>query len=219
MENKSGHSSVIQNSLSKTLVPLFWAETSLAAGSRKKGTVSPTWRQRVILKIWLQGEMVRVIKLSMKCTLIRAFCGRHGRKKPKGSVEGARGFSPPCQGGASKCQPSVLSHRAAVAMGQERGERRSKGYLQRGCSWGGKTHCCPVSLKPSQPASWMSRELCIHRTPVHQYGRLDSGLGAFPAPGSWFLPLAQPFSTLHPAAAHPPRGICFPSLKTKLPGG
>lgn len=78
--------------------------------------------------------MVRVVKLSMKCTLIRAFCGTHCRKKPKGSVEGAGGFSLPCQGGASKCQPSVLSHRAAVTMGQERGERRSKGYLRRGRS-------------------------------------------------------------------------------------
>lgn len=157
MENKSGHSSVIQNSLSKTLVPLFWAETSLAAGSRKKGTVSPTWRQRVILKIWLQGEMVRVVKLSMKCTLIRAFCGTHCRKKPKGSVEGAGGFSLPCQGGASKCQPSVLSHRAAVTMGQERGERRSKGYLRRGRSWGGKAtllSCVPET----QPASLLDEQ-------------------------------------------------------------
>lgn len=92
-------------------------------------------------------------------------------------------------------------------------------------TWGGgvpegeSPHFCPVILKPRQPAFWMSRELCVHRAPVHQYDHLDSGLGAFPAPGSWFPPLTQPFSTLRPAAAHPPRGICFPNFKTKLPGG
>lgn len=140
MENKSGHSSVIQNSLSKTLVPLFWAETSLAAGSRKKGTVSPTWRQRVILKIWLQGEMVRVIKLSMKCTLIRAFCGRHGRKKPKGSVEGARGSSLPCQGGVSKCQPLRPQSQSCCCDGAREGWEEKQGILGEGAFLREKAH-------------------------------------------------------------------------------
>ena len=50
--------------------------------------------------------MVRVIKLSMKCTLIRAFRGRHGRKKREVSAEGTEGSLQPCQGGlVSKCQP------------------------------------------------------------------------------------------------------------------
>lgn len=153
MENKSVQSSVIQNSLSKTLVPLFWAEMSLAAGSRKKGTVSPTWRQRVILKIWLQGEMVRVIKLSMKCTLIRAFRGRHGRKKPKGSVEGA---SPHCQGGASKCQPLHPQSQSCCCDGAGEGWEEKQEIRGEGAFLRGKAHTSVLwSWNPdSQLSGW-----------------------------------------------------------------
>ena len=145
--------------------------------------------------------------------------GRTAGKSQKAPWRGLEASHCPARvGRASVSPPSSVTELLS-----QWGRRGVKGEARDTCGGGApegeRPHCCPVSLKPSQPASWMSRELCVHRAPVRQYGRLDSGLGAFPAPGSWFLPLAQPFSTLHPAATHPPRGICFPSFKTKLPGG
>lgn len=48
--------------------------------------------------------MVRVIKLSMKCTLIRAFRGMHGRKKRSLSGGGDKGLARTCPWGAARSQ-------------------------------------------------------------------------------------------------------------------
>lgn len=99
MENKNGQSyacsSVTQNSLSNTLVPLFWAEPF--SSRKQKEERSPALshlKTRGHFKDIVTGEMVRVIKLSMKCTPIRAFCGMHGRKKRKASAEQGQGPGP-----------------------------------------------------------------------------------------------------------------------------
>lgn len=156
MENKSGQSSVIQNSLSKTSVPLFWAEMSLAAGSRKKGTVSPTWRQRVILKIWLQGETVRVIKLSMKCTLIRAFHGRHGRKKAKRLCGGGQRLLTALPGWGEQVPTLHPQSQGCCCDGAGEGWEEKQGILGEGAFLRGKAHTSVLwSWNPdSQPSGW-----------------------------------------------------------------
>lgn len=98
--------------------------------------------------------MVRVIKLSMKCTLIGAFRGRHGRKKRKVSAEGGQGPDR-AQASLTGCpeqvlqmamvscpqqvsSPSVCRGRAAAMLGWERGERKSSRYWGQGVG-GGET--------------------------------------------------------------------------------
>lgn len=171
--------------------------------------------------------MVRVIKLSMKCTLVRAFRGRHGRKKREVSAEGTEGSLQPCQGASwASVSPSVLCRCPSVLCplscchdGAGEGWEEKQGITGEApegekptlLSW------APETLE-SDP-SGCSGEPVVHPTPVGQHDCLDSGLGSFPAPGCWFPPPALPFSTLHPAAAHPPGESVFQALKTKLPGG
>lgn len=165
MENKSGqscmHSSATQNSLSDNFSAIVRGRDVLAAGSRGKNIalLSPTWRQGAILKIWLQGEMVRVIKLSMKCTLVRALRGMRGRKKPKVSVEGGQGSSPRWFGqtqvrlaGVALTKPSRAAHTCCLLSqsccpnGAGDGGQR-KQWLTGKDLEGKKPPCSPVNLK------------------------------------------------------------------------
>lgn len=133
---------------------------------------------------------------------------------------GDRGFLAALPGGlVSKCRPLCPLSLSCCHDGAGEGWEEKQGITGEApegekptlLSW------APETLE-SDP-SGCSGELVVHPTPVGQHDRLGSGLGSFPAPGCWFPPPALPFSTLRPAAAHPPGESVFQALKTKLPGG
>lgn len=156
MENKSGHSSVIQNSLSKTLVPLFWAETSLAAGSRKKGTVSPTWRQRVILKIWLQGGNGQGRKIVNEMHSHQGFLWDALQEKAKRLRGGGWRLLTALPGWGEQVSALRPQSQSCCHNGAGEGWKEKQGILAEGALLRGKGHTavlCPWN-PASQPPGW-----------------------------------------------------------------
>lgn len=202
----------------------------LAAGSGGKNTalISSTWRQGAILKIRLQGEMVRVIKLSMKCTLIGALHRMRGRKKPNVSVERGQGSSPrwfPTQvrfAGVALSKPLWAAHTCCPVT--ELPSWQEKGREEAVDNWAGSWEEKIALLSRETEtlggeASGCIRELFVRGAPVHLTDHTGSSLGSFPAPRS-LLPLpARPSPLLRPAEADPSVEFVFQALKTKLLGG
>lgn len=167
--------------------------------------------------------MVRVIKLSMKCTLIRAFRGRHGRKMWKDSAEGAKGSSGPWPSLArGSCELPTASVSTPVSSVVEplpwwgwRGMREAMDN-QRG-SWGEENHMSLLWPRHSRQQAFWTRQgaFCPLRTCRSEQP---------PWPLSGLIPRTRLLaSTAHPALLHAAScrspsssGICFLSLKNKI---